>query len=106
MPNPHQYTPGPWYWSDRYPTRDRLNTWSLIGLDGFGVLSCDGGANCPQNINMADAHLIESAPQLLEALEEALYWLEACNWGDARKDTVMAPKTRITASNAKARGEC
>lgn len=62
------WTAGPWEWSDDYQCRDLSDTWSLIGKDGFGILSCDGVANSPQFLNPADAQLISAAPDLAEAL--------------------------------------
>ncbi len=65
-----KYTAGPWRWSDRFQTSDGRPTFSLLGADGFGILSCDGEANSPQNVNSVDAHLIAAAPELyIEAFE-------------------------------------
>ena len=64
-----KYTPGPWYWDDRYPASEGRKTWSLIGADGYGILSCDGEENSPQGLNdHANGRLIAAAPDLLEAL--------------------------------------
>lgn len=64
-----KHTPGPWEWSNQYKSSDNSDTWSLIGADGYGILSCDGEANSPQSCNKADAQLIAAAPELLEALK-------------------------------------
>jgi hypothetical protein len=70
------FTPGPWRWSDAYPARDLSDTYSLIGADGFGILSCDGLCNSPQHLNKADAALIADAPAMLDALEKAVDHIE------------------------------
>lgn len=69
-----QWTPGPWEWDDRYPSSNTgEKTWSLIGADGYGILSCDGVENSPQGLNDdANAKLIAAAPELVEALSELL----------------------------------
>ncbi|WP_261534367.1 hypothetical protein [Burkholderia multivorans] len=69
--NEIKHTPGPWYWDDRYPTSSTgEKTWSLIGADGYGILSCDGIENSPQGLNdYGNAKLIESAPDIALALE-------------------------------------
>jgi len=65
------HTSGPWRWTNEYPAGDGTDTWSLLGEGGFGILSCDGAANSPQNIRPDDAPLIAAAPDMLEALEKA-----------------------------------
>lgn len=67
MIKPPEITNGPWEWSDTYQTRDLSDTWSLVGSQGFGILSCDGICNSPQNLNPFDAKAIEVLPELLEA---------------------------------------
>ncbi|MBA1366795.1 hypothetical protein [Burkholderia gladioli] len=66
-----QWTPGPWEWDDRYPSSNTgEKTWSLIGANGYGILSCDGEENSPQGLNDdANAKLIAAAPELVEALQ-------------------------------------
>lgn len=66
------HTPGPWHWSDRYlMVGSGERTWSLIGDDGYGILSCNGVENSPQGLNdVANARLISYAPDLLESLKE------------------------------------
>jgi hypothetical protein len=72
-----KHTPGPWYWSDNYPTLDGRSNWSLIGADGYGVLCCDGVENSPQGLNdNKNADLIAAAPELLEALKHAVGWAD------------------------------
>ncbi len=78
-------TPGEWYWSDAYPTQDGRETWSLIGDDGFGILSCDGDENSPQSVNAATAELIAACDpdtirallDEIEALRAEVEWLRA-----------------------------
>ncbi len=66
-----KFTPGPWYWSDRFEASARRETWSLLGENGYGILSCDGAANSPQGLHdQANARLIAAAPDLLEALSQ------------------------------------
>ena len=68
-----KHTPGPWSWSDKFLTSDSAqHTWSLLGANGYGILSCDGDSNSPQYLGesgKADALLIAAAPELLEALK-------------------------------------
>ena len=75
-----KHTPGPWEWSDKYRTSDnKRNTWSLLGKDGYGILSCDGDANSPQSLGAsgeANARLIAAAPELLEALQMARTYMK------------------------------
>lgn len=64
----YNHTTGPWRWSDQYLTADGRETWSLLGEDGFGILSCDGKGNSPQEVRPGGAVLLESAPELFELL--------------------------------------
>lgn len=66
-----KHTPGPWYWSDDYQARDLSDTWSLLGAGGYGILSCDGKPNSPQEVNCADARLIAAAPDY----HDAAFWI-------------------------------
>jgi len=68
------HTPGPWRWSNRYPTMDGRETWSLLGdKHGYGILLCDGEANSPQSLNdPQNAALIAQAPTLATDLADAL----------------------------------
>jgi hypothetical protein len=68
--NETKFTPGPWKWTDSYKSDDGRDTWSLLGNEGYGILSCDGEGNSPQNVNNADAHLIAAAPDMYEAMQE------------------------------------
>lgn len=59
-----------WSWTSEYKTKHGEPTWSLIkGPYGFGILSCDGLDNSPSAI---DRDLIQSAPELDEAVDELL----------------------------------
>ena len=66
MTNETKHTPGLWFWSDAYRTTYNEPTLSLVGANGYGILSCDGMANSPSK---ADALLIEHSPDLLETVE-------------------------------------
>lgn len=94
-----KHTLGPWEWSNQYKSSDNSDTWSLIGADGYGILSCDGEANSPQSCNKADAQLIAAAPELLEALKLADAALEGANMN---MDVV---KRKVKAAIAKAEGK-
>lgn len=77
-----KHTPGPWYWTLKYPTLDGRNTWTLVGGDGpsisrIGILSCDGERNSPHKGNIADVTLIEAAPDLLAACRVAMLAFES-----------------------------
>ena len=62
------HTPGPWRWSPHYKTMDGRATWTLLGGDGYGILSCDGEENSPQGLNdVLNADLIAAAPDSHEA---------------------------------------
>ena len=68
-----QHTKGLWYWTQKYRGSDGQPAWSLLGENGYGILSCDA-ANAPQDLGTtgaADACLIAAAPDLLAALIEA-----------------------------------
>ena len=67
-----KHTPGPWSWTDEYQARDLSETWTLIGPDGYGILSCDGKANSPMEFHPSNARLITAAPELLEVLKTTL----------------------------------
>lgn len=95
MPN---ITPGPWYWSDEYQTRDLTDTWSLIGQDNYGIFSCDGKCNSPQEVNSADATVIAALPDLMEALIELL--------DEAESGINTCPLTRQKARDALLKAGC
>lgn len=86
------WTPGPWRWSNRYSDSQQRETWSLIGADGYGILSCDGTANSPQGLgDTANAPLIAAAPDLFEfAAAHDAYMLDAGYSGP--DDSSLHPK--------------
>lgn len=100
------YTKGPWRWTDEYQARDLSDTWSLIGADGYGVLSCDGKANSPSEFHPDNARLIAAAPCLLEMLEycEDLLMRYEINRIDGEEISDSA-LIKIRAAIAKAKGE-
>lgn len=59
---------GMWDWSKDYPTADGRETWSLIGGKGYGISSCDGLENSPQEVHRTNAELIRRAPLIPELL--------------------------------------
>lgn len=85
-----KHTPGAWKWSDDYQDRRGEKTWSLLGKDGYGILSCDGIGNSPQGLGNDDnARLIAAAPDLLEAL-----------WGFYKTGVVAPPDVWEKAGDA------
>lgn len=55
-----------WNWTIEFRTADNRLTSTLVGDNGFKILSCDGMANSPIGMHR---RLIESAPDLLDALK-------------------------------------
>jgi len=91
------YTRGEWKWEQRGDSH-RLN-----GANGFLVLSIAAGA-IPMN---SDARLIEAAPELLEALERCLPYVDAAiesDLGVHHNDAMDAYREAIAAIR-KAKGE-
>lgn len=80
-----KHTPGPWFYAE-----SEVGT-PFVDSESVGDLSA---VALPLDEQKANAHLIAAAPDLLEALEDLLPWLE-----DAR----MADGAR--AAIAKARGQ-
>lgn len=88
-----KHTPGPWEIGQTcsYET-------ALVAKSGITVAfaAWDGGSGCHLEIeNPADARLIAAAPELLEALELAVAYLN---------DLPHEPSMRIATAIAKARG--
>jgi hypothetical protein len=69
-----KHTPGPWRWTNEFRTRDNSITESLIGHEGYGIMSCDGLPNSPKRAN---ARLIAASPQMLKALRRIALEAEA-----------------------------
>lgn len=63
------YTPGPWKWIKE----TEIDAWSL----GPGVLLTDytDGTPAGDDLDKANARLIAAAPELMEALQEALRYV-------------------------------
>ena len=99
-----KHTPGPWRWSDEHQARDLSDTWSLIGSDGYGILSCDGKCNSPNELNRADASLIAAAPESHASnVELAEIVREMCR--ALRIPEPVEALARSDAAIAKAKGE-
>jgi hypothetical protein len=59
----------PWHWTDQYLDSRNEKTMTLVGADGYGILSCDGMINSPQGLgDHRIASLIKAAPDILAAL--------------------------------------
>lgn len=94
-------TRGPWKWSRQYQTYDGRSTYSLLGANGYGILSCDGEGNSPHGLgDHGNANLIAAAPALYEALQEAVGFVEDHPDGSAY-DMVQ----KMLAALKQARGE-
>ena len=101
------HTPGPWHWdSDPVkgdPTgriRYRVTT---VGKTITQVYysSYEGGLTNAE----ADAHLIAAAPELLEALQQMLYWSESrLPCGDPSLQELVRAQAAARAAIAKATG--
>lgn len=103
-----KWTQGPWQWSSAFTTQDDRPTWSLIGSDGYGILSCDGIGNAPQGLgDKVNASLIAAAPDLYEALADVVAAMRKYEM-DVDADAPAAHREmmrRAYAALAKARGE-
>lgn len=65
--NKTKHTPGPWHIGLRQPSSDKF----IYGSNGGEVADCNMESNFPEE-NLANARLIAAAPELLEALRDAL----------------------------------
>ena len=65
-----KHTPGPWHIGARQPNSDKF----IYGKAGEEVANCDRLTNFPE-VNLANARLIASAPELLDALKASTKWL-------------------------------
>lgn len=66
-----KHTPGPWVIN--VDPEDTNEVWGITGADGTGVVETDMGYYNPK---MPDALLIAAAPELLEACEWLLMYME------------------------------
>lgn len=64
VPTQSKHTAGPWHIGIRQPVSDKF----VFGPNGEEVANCDRLTNFPDE-NLANARLIASAPELLEALK-------------------------------------
>lgn len=109
-----KHTPGPWTayhgWPDTGPLAQHPQWWSVTSAfdTGWNRLSVNG------HFGEANAHLIASAPDLLQSCQLALEALEALQGGCTDSDdgtvealTVWCPEVieSLTAAIAKATGE-
>jgi hypothetical protein len=73
-------TEGPYEWSDAYEATGDRATFSLTGEGGaYGILSCDGMANSPQNLGpsgQANSRLLAASWTLLRERDTLLARLE------------------------------
>lgn len=70
----YKHTPGPWRIGVRQPNSDKF----IYGANGGEVANCDRLINFADE-NLANARLIASAPELLEALVGMLEWARRVN---------------------------
>ena len=93
MTTENKHTPGPWSWN----VRGFVGPASTEDDQSFGMI-CDEVAECTYSngCKEANARLIAAAPDLLEALEMALVWLDYEGKYDVQG---------IRAAIAKARGQ-
>lgn len=96
-----KHTPGPWHWTNEYQARDLSDTWSLIGGNGYGILSCDGLGNSPPEFHKANARLIAAAPDLLAFAQEFI----ADYQSEDGMDSIKHYAAKAQAAIAKATGE-
>jgi hypothetical protein len=87
------YTPGPW------------RTEKRNGMSAAEYVVADGGNSCGSVVvavvpRAADRSLVESAPELLEALRDALRWIESLPDADLRLGTIMPEKIRAVLAKA------
>ena len=93
MTTENKHTPGPWYAESGHEQRNGQLYWQVT--DGNDAIMQNQFCWC-QGDQEANARLIAAAPDLLEALEMALVWLDYEGKYDVQG---------IRASIAKARGQ-
>jgi hypothetical protein len=87
-----EHTPGPWEWSH---TNDRYRHTIHVG-----IVEIAKTPRChidDHDENEANARLIAAAPELLEALEEAIYW---DGYDDHGEPAVWLTKARVALTKA------
>ncbi|ACL06208.1 conserved hypothetical protein [Desulfatibacillum aliphaticivorans] len=104
-----KHTPGPWV-VERGDVGDETYIWTatdIVGADGFPVVSDTGlipeGLAFKYETTEANARLIAAAPDLLEALEDALKFLHGSHTKSVGP-TEMQLCDQMEAAIAKARG--
>lgn len=90
------YTPGPW---EIDPNSGPGIGWSMLAKQG-PVCVCPAKA-----YSEPDAHLIAAAPELYEALAEALQWIKGWDPNFIHDDEWQATRDKIDAALSRARGE-
>lgn len=82
-----KHTPGPWVFEPSTP-EDGINCWFVRGRgsDAREVVEV-GAINGPQHLHEANARLIASAPDMLDALKDALATFEF--WRPPQSDYVV-----------------
>ena len=96
-----QHTPGPWAISIADPHRVVLANGSSKGLE---VAQAKEFVPQYREQSLANARLIAAAPDLLEALQTLLGWVEAWDVGFLFDDEWPADEAKIKAAIAKATG--
>ena len=79
------FTPGPWHVA---PRRNEYHSERVFAA-GARYIACVGGSDDTVEDQKANAHLIAAAPELLEALEMALEWIDAVPSESAASFPVM-----------------
>lgn len=95
------HTPAPWSIGVRQPNSDKF----IYGSKGEEIANCDRLTNFPEE-NLANAQLIASAPELLEALYIALPFVEDGLFHEEyKKESVKECIKRIRSAIEKAEGK-
>ena len=100
-----KWTPGPWFsvniGTDEEPMMD-VKAARIAGQEPRHCVAICATGDSPQPMETANAHLIAAAPELYEALEDCLNWIDYMSLAGPATDTT---KARIETALAKARGE-
>ena len=94
------FTPGPWKWDDGV----------LVAQDGFVVISAGLNKNGSAYVSVHDDDnlpILEAAPDLYEALEEARIAIQNATeiMGSVKGDPEFATLAKVDAALSRARGE-